>query len=451
MVLVAGVIAWSIRNQPHIPSAWDARAEPIARFVEKERGLAFDHPVDIEVLDPADYRRAATGEDEQLTDEDRADMRDTVAMLRALGLVSGDVDLEAATDELADSGTLAFYDPETKRVSVRGTELTPDVRVTLAHELTHALQDQHIDLGRMDDLDDEQGDVLRALAEGDADRIEDAYVDTLGDDDADAYEDALDRDAESADALDEKVPAVLQSLFGAPYAFGDSLVLSIAADGGNGAVDKALRHPPTSAEVLLDPEVYGTPEAKARDVTIKPPADVDELDDGTLGSVAWYLTLARRIDPKDALAAVDGWGGDHYVLYRNADDRTCLDVAYEADTAEDLDEMHDALDEWIDAGEPDDARVRVGGDRLRFHACDPGVEADTTGGDGDDEEAMGLAVTRTQIYEQSVSDGATKEQASCFADGILDELTIDQLLDPDGEYVQSDEGQERIADVARRC
>ena len=65
MLLVAGVIAWSVRDQPHIPSAWDARVAPIADFVEKERGLDFDHPVDVEFLSPADYRKAAIGDDEQ--------------------------------------------------------------------------------------------------------------------------------------------------------------------------------------------------------------------------------------------------------------------------------------------------------------------------------------------------------------------------------------------------
>ena len=451
MLLVAGVIAWSIRDQPHIPSAWDARVAPIADFVEKERGLEFDHPVEIEFLSPAEYRKAAISDDEQLTDEDRAALRDTVAQLRALGLVSGNVDLEAASDELADTGTLAFYDPDTKKVSIRGTELTPAVRATLAHELTHAVQDQHVDLGRLDDLEGEEGDALRAIGEGDADRIEDAYVDTMSDDDLDAYDAEQQKADEETASLDEKVPQVLQSLFAAPYAFGDQLVSILAADGGNGAVDKALRHPPKSSEVLLDPGTYGTDAAEPKDVSISAPDGVDELDDGTLGPIAWYLMLSRRIDPLDALAAADGWGGDHYVLYRDDDGRTCIDVAYEGDTSDDVDEMHDALDEWIAAGDEGDASVETTTDGLRFHACDPGEEADTAGGDGSDDEALGIAVTRAQIYDEILGQGATKEQASCFAEGVLDRFSTDQLLDEQGEYIQSDEGQAEIEDIATSC
>ena len=50
------------------------------------------------------------------------------------------------------------------------------MRVTLAHELTHVLQDQHFDLERLADPDFDRADELRAMAEGDAGRIEDAYA-----------------------------------------------------------------------------------------------------------------------------------------------------------------------------------------------------------------------------------------------------------------------------------
>jgi hypothetical protein len=74
-------------------------------------------------------------------------------------------------------------------VFVRGDELTPAVRVTLAHELTHVLQDQHFDLQRLDEPDFEEHEGLRAMAEGDAGRIEDIYVtDVLTSAEQTAYE-----------------------------------------------------------------------------------------------------------------------------------------------------------------------------------------------------------------------------------------------------------------------
>src|SRR5262245_56655055 len=55
--------------------------------------------------------------------------------------MSGDFDLLKANEDLVDAGTAAFYGPDTQRVAVRGTDMTVEVRVTLAHELTHVLQE----------------------------------------------------------------------------------------------------------------------------------------------------------------------------------------------------------------------------------------------------------------------------------------------------------------------
>ena len=55
---------------------------------------------------------------------------------------------------------------------MRGTDLSDDVdvRITLVHELTHALQDQHFDLTKLDEQVETSGQdfALTALVEGDA-------------------------------------------------------------------------------------------------------------------------------------------------------------------------------------------------------------------------------------------------------------------------------------------
>ena len=73
---------------------------------------------------------------------------------------------------------------------MRGTDLDDvDVRVTLVHELTHALQDQHFDLTKLDRGVETSGEdfALTALVEGDATSVEDDYLFSLPDDEQDAY------------------------------------------------------------------------------------------------------------------------------------------------------------------------------------------------------------------------------------------------------------------------
>jgi uncharacterized protein YjaZ len=74
---------------------------------------------------------------------------------------------------------------------VRGTELTPSVESTLVHELTHALQFQHFDLGKhheeLEEADDSAASsAYTALVEGDARRIQAAWRENLSEEEQEA-------------------------------------------------------------------------------------------------------------------------------------------------------------------------------------------------------------------------------------------------------------------------
>src|SRR3954451_8054945 len=169
--------------------------------------------------------------------KDREELDKNTALLRAVGLVHGKVDLFGAANKLSDDGTLAAYDPHDKHVRIRGTELTPSLRVTLVHELTHAAQDQHFDLERTFSTD--TGDTaFRSLVEGDAMRIENRYIDEMSDSDRAAYD--KENEAEVKDANLSEVPPALTAFFDAPYTLGSRLVDLLDAEGGNHAVDDAM-------------------------------------------------------------------------------------------------------------------------------------------------------------------------------------------------------------------
>ena len=88
--------------------------------------------------------------------------------------------------------------------------------------------------------------------------------------------------------------------------------------------------------------------------------------------VGWMTTNSAcsggsTIGP-DIVDVGDGWGGDHYVAWREGDDRTCIRTAFVMDTPEDLDVLSEALTEW--AADQEDARVQAGPDRVVFTSCD---------------------------------------------------------------------------------
>src|SRR5689334_14202885 len=85
----------SRHHGPSYPKQWDARVAPLVSFVERERGLDFDHPVAVKFLSEAEFKKTVTTSADSLTKSDRADIRNTQAFLRALGLIDGDTDLLA--------------------------------------------------------------------------------------------------------------------------------------------------------------------------------------------------------------------------------------------------------------------------------------------------------------------------------------------------------------------
>ena len=154
------------------PDAWDTKIAPFAEIVEDERGLEFDHPIYVDFLTVKEFQKQVSSDEEDLTAEDRKEIEQSTGMMRAVGLLEGKVDLFESSNKLAKVGTLGYYSYEDERIRIRGEKLTPAVQSTLVHELTHALQDQHFDLGaRFKALEDDEGAAsssFRAVVEGDA-------------------------------------------------------------------------------------------------------------------------------------------------------------------------------------------------------------------------------------------------------------------------------------------
>ncbi|HEY5155183.1 MAG TPA: hypothetical protein VIJ47_10650, partial [Acidimicrobiales bacterium] len=327
-------------------------------------------------------------------------------------------------------GTLAYYSSDTKKVRVRGTELTPALRVTLAHELTHALQDQHFDLNASEKKLKTDGEktAFRALVEGDASGVEDAYVKAMSDADKKAYDN--EDKAQGAASGYDKAPPILVANFTAPYTVGPPFVAALKAKGDNHGIDAALRDPPASEAAVLDLFTYLDGNTV---IPVDTPAlDPSEtrVDDGDFGATTWYLMLARRLDVHEALKAVDGWGGDSYVTYSQANDEVCVRAAYRGKTTADTDEMERLLQAWADKGSGRPARVARDGDAVQLTACDPGSEAKVAGTDRSP-EAMELLAIRLDIDREGFDEKAPDSLVQCVANGVVDRLTLDDVASQD--------------------
>jgi hypothetical protein len=452
LALVAGAVVLVIASrQSKYPSHWDARVKPIADFDQRVRGLDFKHPVKVNFLTPKEYTKVSTGgdsPDDKPTAADKRDEANSVSFLRALGLVSGKLDLEAAGKDLSDTGSLAFYSPETKQVYVRGNVMTPGVRVTLAHELTHVLQDQHYDLTRLDKLGSDEAEAFRAVVEGDAVHTEDKYKsEVLTAAERKEYTKEEDKESKAATStLKSKVPSILTTLFEAPYAFGGRLVTLLQVLGGNSQINMALKDPPSTGEQVFDAQVYLHRSAHPRKtVKLKQPTGAKRLDSGEFGSIEWYLTLSRQIDAHQALAAVDGWAGDHYVEYRTKDQKVCVDSGFQGSSAAETKQMFTAM-QAFSLKVPSTAHMQ--GDIAVLTACDPGLHGKKADYSADD--ALVLPLVRTDVYTELRKEHDSETHAHCFAQGVVDRFSVDQLKGS-GSYLESPAGAQILAEIRAGC
>lgn len=295
----------------------------IQRNVEELRGLTFGEPITLTLL-TTDELRVRVEQDffAEVTPEDA---RTDVIELHAFDFVALDFDLYDTLLRLYSGSILGFYDLDTGELVVVSddAELSPYEQLTLAHEITHALQARNFAFRNDDGLDSEAAYALRALAEGDATLLQTLYLGagyfTQREINALMRELSAESTAEFAD-----IPDIImrQQMF--PYEEGFNFVRALYETGGFAAVDAAWRNPPTTTEHILHPERYLAGDAPI--LVALPPltatlgAGWELIDEDILGEFYVREYLDQLLPTSAATRAGTGWGGDRYAVYWNEAD-----------------------------------------------------------------------------------------------------------------------------------
>lgn len=444
------------KDEVSYPASWDPRVLPYVKIAQKQRGLTFRHPVTVRFLPPEKFKKGVTTDEKELDKEDRKEIEEFTGMMRALGLIKGDIDLFDSVNDASGAGTLAYYSFEDERITIRGQKITPAMRSTMVHELTHVLQDQHFDIGAMqkklekskDEDSDEEATVLDALIEGDADRVETSYRQSLSAKQRKALDSSSRGQSEEVDKTYKKIPKIVITMMTSPYTLGEAMVQAAAADGGNSAVDALFRKTPPNESALLDPLKGLTQKGDTVDVDAPKVADGEKkIDSGGFGALTWYLMLAERLPLLDALTAVSGRGGDGYLSFRR-DDNVCVRAEYAGANAAATDDMLSALQRWVAAAPGSPAKVSRDGEQLTFESCDPGKTADV--GKDTSDQAINLVLTRNYLGITFVRQGLPTSKARCLADKLTHTFSVARLNDPKF-WADMGRDQERAARIGSSC
>jgi hypothetical protein len=328
------------------------------------RKLEFKRPVGGKVIPRNELRDILAKMEDQETPPEKVRAEETG--IKALGLIPDDTDLRQLMLRLQTEEVAGFYDPKTQTMhlikepppepgkqkkqglfgKVFGTGKSKgfdkdETKVVLAHEMTHALADQHFDLNAMYKAAEGDADrqmALSALVEGEATLMmigasrEDWDGRTTTQMPAGRMSFMLGVITPmlgfTAGPAFREAPPALSEQMTFPYLRGFVLCARITNEGGWDALDAAYRKPPLSTEQVIHPEKYfGEGPDKWPDMPVA--IDLGELkpgggDGGPNKAGAWKeaerdtlgeLTISIMLRDHHGKAAAAGWGGDTYAAF----------------------------------------------------------------------------------------------------------------------------------------
>lgn len=281
LLVLLGASAAPATSESPAPEAALAAARAlvaqVAPRVEQIRGLAFKRPVKVEIAGAAQVR--AHFEQRLAPPSSEAQLRAQEAAYVQLGLLPPGGTLAAGLVDTLEDQARGYYDPGSDTFYLTEGSAEATAGAVVAHELTHALDDQYYDIealiGRAHD--DDQSMALSAVLEGSGTIVMAVYLAqeiAAGRLPADIRQRIQASETPAATRLRAAAPFFQRSLT-APYLLG--LTFLLRGDPGRMRsaldmkdVDHALREPPLSTEQVLHPEKYWDPAARdlPRDVPL---------------------------------------------------------------------------------------------------------------------------------------------------------------------------------------
>jgi hypothetical protein len=318
--------------------------DEILNFASSDTKLPIEHPVKRKLIS----RDEVNGYLQKKFDEDESTkrMERTEIVLKKFGLLDRDFHLRPFLVSLLTEQIAGFYDNKTKTVNLLDWIPPEQQKPVLAHELTHALQDQTVDLTKWSDVTvkgtarnvqednrhlqvDEAGTARDAVAEGQAMAVfVDYTLQSSGKTLADAPNLASRLNDLVADSSGSPVmaraPLLLQQSLLFPYSAGLSFEQAILVkQGTKAAFADVLANPPSSSFEIMNPKAYmahvPVPVLRLPDLHPLLDAEYTPYDVGVMGELDVRILTELFGGQQMATALAPAWsGGIYYAAQRKS-------------------------------------------------------------------------------------------------------------------------------------
>jgi hypothetical protein len=260
--------------------------------------------------------------------DDEKDAKERYASARsaeAFGLIPKGFDLDTFLVDLLTEQIAGLYDPKAHEFYIADWIPADEQRMVMAHELTHALEDQHFDIEPWvhaarpnDDAEMARESVLEGSAmaamleyelKGKGLKLRDlpefdpsVFVGDLAD----------------TPVLKKAPPFIKDSLM-FPYFSGLTFSMSVLKSGGWPAFSAVFARPPANTQQILHPEMYFANRAPTPLKVELPAAAPGEnwvlMEENSLGELGWKEVLKQFLDEERAKETAAGWDGDAYASF----------------------------------------------------------------------------------------------------------------------------------------
>jgi len=318
--------------------------QAISEALSEARGLTVLEPVAPELIsrpDLADYLAATIDE------EDQEELASVPELYWIFGLINPSVELYSLFLDLLGEQVLGLFNLETDELLVvaESLPLNGEGKLTMAHELVHALQQQRFDartLVEESEANQDRALAMTALFEGEATVASQVYA-TANLTSTEVIE-LIPAAGDTSLQLFERAPAVIRKTLHFPYQAGAAFVFSVQQTPGIWRqVDQIYARPPVSTEQIMHPTKY---KAGEDPILVSLPAGTSLIQEGwevvmedVFGEFllrTYQETGLPRLQP---IRAASGWGGDRFRLMKDDSGGRALAAVFVWDTALDAGEF----------------------------------------------------------------------------------------------------------------
>ena len=255
----------------------------------------------------------------------------------AFGLIPKGFDLDHFMIDLLTEQIAGLYDPKAREFYVADWIPLDDQRMVMAHELTHALQDQHFQIEtwvKAARPNDDAEMAREAVLEGSAMA---AMIDYLLKGTGRSVEDlppfdpsVFAGDLSKTPKLQE-APQFLKDALIFPYFGGLTFSAAILRASQWSGVSALFAKPPLSTQQIMHPALYKSGKVP---VSVAIPSfekllgsDWAKIDENVMGEFGWKEILKQFLGEERAAPLAAAWDGDRYVLYEQGKNKRLILVA----------------------------------------------------------------------------------------------------------------------------